>query len=101
MTEGEARTKWCPFARVLETGSMAGEEASRVAFNRLDNCDYSGGPPATDSVPEVPELNLLTTTMCIGSACMAWRWVGAFPLPDDPPAISERYHGYCGLAGKP
>lgn len=38
---------------------------------------------------------------CIGSACMAWRWVGGFPLPNDPPAISNRYHGYCGLAGKP
>lgn len=38
---------------------------------------------------------------CIGSACMAWRWESGFPLPNDPPAISERYHGFCGLAGKP
>lgn len=37
---------------------------------------------------------------CIGSGCMAWRWKDAFPLPDDPPSISERYHGFCGLAGR-
>lgn len=38
---------------------------------------------------------------CRGSACMAWRWTSGFPLPDDPPAINERYQGYCGLAGRP
>ena len=42
-----------------------------------------------------------TSQTCIGSACMAWRWDGGFPLPNDPPAISERYNGFCGLAGKP
>ena len=34
---------------------------------------------------------------CIGSACMAWRWTSGFPLPDDPPAIRDLYHGHCGL----
>lgn len=38
---------------------------------------------------------------CIGSACMAWRWNGAYPLADDPPEIRNRYDGHCGLAGKP
>lgn len=33
---------------------------------------------------------------CIGSACMAWRWI------DDPEAMEdEPYEGFCGLAGKP
>ena len=38
---------------------------------------------------------------CIGSACMAGRWSSGFPLPDDPPEISSRYRGFCGLAGTP
>lgn len=43
MTEAEAKTKWCPFARLSEMGGT---------YNRC-------GPSA----------NL----ECIGSACMAWR----------------------------
>lgn len=45
MTEDQAKTKWCPFTRV-------GEQASGAAENRPDG-SYS----------------------CIGSACMAFRWV--------------------------
>ena len=44
-TEPEAKTKWCPFVR----------EYSNAGCNRL------GGGPADNA-------------LCIGSACMAWRW---------------------------
>lgn len=48
MTEEEAKTKWCPFARVDSTA------ANRP--NPGPNCDVTAGWPP-----------------CIGSACMAWR----------------------------
>lgn len=31
--------------------------------------------------------------VCLGSACMAWRWIAEGSLNDE--------RGYCGLAGKP
>ncbi len=34
---------------------------------------------------------------CIGSACMAWRWVSR--APGTPPRADEP--GFCGKAGKP
>lgn len=60
MDEATAKTKWCPFARV-------GHEirAEDAPFNRL--YDDSEDPDAT----------LPTTTRCIGSACMSWRWLPA------------------------
>lgn len=90
MTESEAKTKWCPFARAV-FGRLVGEnvyfDAPSPAFNRYAlNSGERRVPPGA---------------VCMGSACMAWRWESGFPLPDDPPAISERYQGYCGLAGKP
>jgi hypothetical protein len=49
MTESEAKTKWCPFARV-------GSETSGLgAMNR----DVRKG--------------VMPEALCIGSACMAWR----------------------------
>lgn len=78
MTEKEALTKWCPFVRT----DTQGPEYS--ACNRFDGSIKS------------------EALLCVGSACMAWRWKnGAFPSPGDPPAISERYEGHCGLAGQP
>jgi len=52
-TEDEAREKWCPHARMLES---YGERAS---YNRA--VSPSGGDEEA-------------STKCIGSACMAWRW---------------------------
>lgn len=41
---------------------------------------------------------------CLGSACMAWRYVNPEARQDDA-LINEREHGrrlgYCGLAGRP
>lgn len=49
------------------------------------------------------ELRQNANACCIGSECMAWRWI-----PDELVAfvagsktiVSEGQHGYCGLAGK-
>ena len=74
MTEEEAKTKWCPFARIPD-----GEPV--VAVNR---------PEPYGDVPK-----------CLGSFCMMWRWqddpTGAQP-PDGP---EPNMTGWCGLAGKP
>lgn len=37
---------------------------------------------------------------CIGSACMAWRWMDAAKGYDSA-AIRNEQGGYCGLAGGP
>ena len=102
MIESEARTKWCPFAR------------SRSIQYRQSN-NVMGCTTYMLNGHDVP------TTTCIGSACMAWRWINldvkdfgavgdynqktgegtddteAFQKAID--AATER-HGYCGLAGK-
>lgn len=75
MTEDEAKTKWCPFSRVSKDGTAP-------SCNRGN--DEGKTPVGSD---------------CIGSRCMAWRWV-VDPKqrhPDNP----TKPTGYCGLAGKP
>jgi len=86
VTEKEARTKWCPDARVGLTAGMA--------VNRHPD----------DSVNE--------DCCCAGSACMAWRWWGLFineadqiPTRSYPgeridPSSAPRRVGYCGRAGQ-
>lgn len=79
LTEDEATTKWCPFARVMLFEPEPG--AGNHAVNR--------------------------TTMnmtCIGSACMAWRFQPAIVVPADsvtPEILARKPGGFCGLAGRP
>jgi hypothetical protein len=75
MTEEEAKTKWCPFARLIaEMRSNLGNVGFTESHNRRATEDGDGFPSAA---------------RCIGSSCMAWRWK----------SLNES--GYCGLAGKP
>ena len=76
MTEEEAKTKWCPFARVEHAVMMHGVTVG-YSFNRgeADQAPYGA---------------------CISSACMAWRWRKP-PYNNEP----KGGDGYCGLAGKP
>lgn len=73
MTEDEAKTKWCPFVRVL-----------------LDTPDLKGTGNRLSSLEA--DLDNPVQARCIASDCMAWRWIG-------PPRDQPR-HGVCGLAGK-
>lgn len=86
MTEEEAKTKWCPYARLDGNNRHWG----------------SGG----DAAP---------ISRCVASACMAWRW-DKKPNPDWKPQsqmamwpprnpyaedlgfIYDTEHGSCGLA---
>lgn len=97
MTEEEAKTKWCPFARVVQP---AGDWAPAPAGNR----EIMGGA--------VGALN--GANLCIASACMAWRWEyapdGSFntrmegphlTVVERVPNLARTESGYCGLAGSP
>lgn len=88
-------TKWCPFARApLATAAGEVVNGASVVYRRA-----SGGPDAA--------------SLCIASACMAWRRnVAMFDRMTGEPAIpgfaaigdlEPRYtsRGYCGLAGSP
>lgn len=100
MTEDEAKTKWCPMARVDSTAANRGDQYG-FQIDR-DPC-------------------------CIGSACMAWRWsepkrtlafleavkthMQGQAKPNFNTAVQavfaetggqfERVEGGCGLAGRP
>ena len=95
MTEQEAKTKWCPFARIPVIGDRADVTCNRA---NADADKYAN---------------------CIGSRCMAWRWMSFTPhatFPASSKAIAEDHvaqiekhdigaapqiGGYCGLAGEP
>lgn len=70
MLETEAKTKWCPFARVPQDYNVSYGETQLmvVAVNRSGE-----GLPIGE---------------CIGSKCMAWR----------SDHTEGNGHGYCGLA---
>lgn len=73
-TEEEAKTKWCPYARVRSSHVQGG------SFNR-----------------EVHTSNL-DSSKCIAFRCMAWRWG---PPKQQGPYVNDDKSGYCGLVGKP
>lgn len=70
-TQAEAKTKWCPEARVKADPS------------------YMGSPTINRNERE------LTFTECIASKCMHWRWGPAAYTTADASV------GYCGLSGTP
>ena len=42
-----------------------------------------------------------TPLLCVGSQCMAWRWVEQYITVDGQSVLSGDTHGYCGMAGPP
>jgi hypothetical protein len=111
MTEDEAKTKWCPFARVASPSAItpkgslveqwigvAGANRGALSDRVVVHTDGDASNPAS--------------ARCIGSACMAWRKVpGASKFKDARTGqLSDRdltghgtwvYEGFCGLAGAP
>lgn len=89
MTEDDARTKWCPMARVAEwrMGKPigAGKDTYSASHNRLFTFSTDEG---VDQV-----LHDAEGTYCIASGCMMWRW--------RIDATVSTTHGYCGLASRP
>lgn len=86
MTEEEAKTKWCPFARLVVAAQLDNQGNPMVSqpqttFNRIAVSGKDG--------PWTPHQG-----RCIGSACMAWR-IQSYD------GATDTQEGYCGLAGRP
>lgn len=62
--------------------------------------------PADCGRRQVPGLSTDPQRMCLGSACMAWRWISTGNI-DNPTREPNKgfarkiVGGYCGLAGEP
>lgn len=89
--EADAGQKWCPFSRAtLYVRGDAGDDAKPIALvghgsNRLSTDD----PDINERIAKA--LDLTGATRCLGSKCMAWRWVD-----EDSPA-NKVFRGRCGL----
>ena len=82
VTEGEASTKWCPFVRLsMGQGEQISPAFNRFVFLKDESLENNGNG-----------------VRCIGSECMAWRWVPEKGENESPPGGRV---GYCRLAGKP
>lgn len=101
LTEQQAKTKWCPHARVIRWETTNEPDRSTDHLIGGVNRDALGRTKNPGSC------------RCIAGECMAWRWESveswnkrpAQPLPMDdalcePDTVSWR-HGYCGLSGRP
>lgn len=101
MTEDEAKTKWCPFARCVGGHRKADGSAdinlpTTPPFNRI----------ATDGGTVVA-----AAALCIATACMAWRTTLTAKATLRAEALRREgkslmpsgadLTGYCGLAGVP
>lgn len=60
LTEKESGAHWCPFSRVAILRDDGSVEPNSTSYNRLDE----------DNGTLVP-----AGSFCIGSRCMAWRWI--------------------------
>lgn len=77
MTETEARSKWCPLARVTNWSSqMTGGGIN--ATNRQENG------------------SVMAQSKCIASSCMAWRKIADSEFDE-----FGNLPGYCGAFGAP
>lgn len=94
LTEAEAKTKWCPFSRVI-AGNLVDQrmyvQVSTQPHNRVQE-DGGEGEATTHAAMN-----------CLGAGCMAWhwydnsfRWDGPGPRPPTEPGKPST--GFCGLA---
>lgn len=117
MTEEQAKTKWCPYARTLEFEEFNTGPAVGASVNRAVGWAALAAQEVADIKPR---------HRCIASECMAWRTVdkrllldvgtepgGAWVKRGEPVdsalplEIGDKDQewvltgGYCGLAGAP
>ncbi len=110
LTEAEAKTKWCPHARVRDIAFDEVELRDCLQAmpdpEREDNVEVRivgpfAGPAfnrqqLSGSDEDSPDTTMAPGSKCIGSACMAWRW--RMYLQAEP---DQHSRGYCGLSGRP
>ncbi|MET4187579.1 hypothetical protein ABIB86_000472 [Bradyrhizobium sp. JR1.7] len=100
VTEEEAKTKRCQESFAAATGLSADGHAYATSWHSLPPYASGGAGHAVYTAPQ----------MCIGSACMAWRWGKVINVykPCDPETnnaasftVHEELGGYCGKGGIP
>lgn len=67
LTEEQAKERWCPHARVPCYEAAPTETEGPAAANRA--------PIASSNANMIQHERMEKATRCIGSACMAWRFV--------------------------
>lgn len=89
LTEDEAKTKWCPLARVIP-GTLKGDTMFLTSGNIYPH-------NRVDEGAHEPEATWNGKMACIASACMAWR--------SEEVANADRsaliVKGYCGAFWSP
>jgi len=88
VTEGQAKTKWCPLVRVLQRDDIARHSKKGEDFSAT----RTGFAP-TVAVNRNP-FGESSEYRCIGSGCMAWHTVFSASPTDEP-------KGFCGAFGRP
>lgn len=91
LTEDEAKTKWCPMARVCATEADSVSASAHVGYNRIYIAHTEVEPTGLN--PQIAR--------CIGSACMAWRVFHCYAPWQPANGHPDEGKGFCGLAGKP
>jgi hypothetical protein len=95
-TEDEAKTKRCHASFAASTGITTDGSIMSTSAPMVHHSVYGGSYAVqTASAP----------LCCIGSACMAWRWVsfddavGRYRMSESD--YRAKKPGFCGLAGRP
>ena len=89
-TEEEAKTKWCPFARVIASETDTLSAPHHTGYNRVFiNADGFEDGGRTNRNPSMAH--------CIASDCMSWRWDRSLAMSGH----AKPTQGFCGLAGQP
>ncbi|MCA1458059.1 hypothetical protein I6F35_33540 [Bradyrhizobium sp. BRP22] len=89
VTEEEARSKRCQESFGDGSVSAGAAQAMGVPVN-----PFSHGFSPASMVHASPH-------NCIGSACMAWRWMQVLASNGMDVVQDSRGRGYCGKAGRP
>jgi hypothetical protein len=99
LTEAEAKTKWCPQARIIAGEVSLGGKVS-----------FQGGQTAFNVAMDTDNGNRSYMGVCAGSACMMWRWHEPWTSSTEEGQggdlvlrlsrkPGEPKRGFCGLAG--
>lgn len=125
-TPEQAKTLWCPMARVAQSGNTDIQAAYNRSLTKTavpvrltapqDPKDFQLGQEPEQVQTKILLETRISTSMaagCIADQCAMWRWVhttASVPTTTEgatgmPARVFEqktvRTHGYCGIAGRP
>lgn len=98
VTEEQAKTMWCPMARVGMYVRGDAPDMERPVDLVGHGCNRMVTDDAALNKSIQTAMDGTGGTKCLGSACMWWRWG---PRPFEATAPLETPYGLCGMAGSP